>query len=112
MFPGLEKISNHSVTKILISIESKNDVKKPFLPTSLGVAAGTVLLGVSASRSQRQKLSGRRTRASRRVPVQSLFDHLKGGDSIEVFLDGFPSVRREQVVAVLEEMEALVPTHA
>ncbi len=40
-----------------------------------------------------------------RVPVQSLFDHLKGGDSIEVFLDGFPSVKREQVLAVLEQVE-------
>jgi len=40
-----------------------------------------------------------------RVPVESLFDHLKAGDSIEVFLDGFPSVKREQVIAVLEQME-------
>jgi uncharacterized protein (DUF433 family) len=47
-----------------------------------------------------------------RVPVQSLFDHLKAGDSIEVFLDGFPSVKWEQVLAVLEEMEAQVVTHA
>jgi uncharacterized protein (DUF433 family) len=46
-----------------------------------------------------------------RVPVRSLFDHLKAGDSIEVFLDGFPSVTREQVLAVLEEMEAQVLTH-
>jgi uncharacterized protein (DUF433 family) len=46
-----------------------------------------------------------------RVPVKSLFDHLKAGDSIEVFLDGFPSVKREQVLAVLEEMESLVPLH-
>jgi uncharacterized protein (DUF433 family) len=37
-----------------------------------------------------------------RVPVQSLFDHLESGDSIEDFLQGFPSVRREQVIAVLE----------
>jgi uncharacterized protein (DUF433 family) len=37
-----------------------------------------------------------------RVPVQSLFDHLKAGDSIEDFLDGFPSVKREQVLSVLE----------
>jgi uncharacterized protein (DUF433 family) len=37
-----------------------------------------------------------------RVPVQSLFDHLEAGDSIDEFLDGFPSVRREQVIAVLE----------
>ena len=47
-----------------------------------------------------------------RVPVRSLFDHLKAGDSIEVFLDGFPSVKREQVLGVLEEMESLVPLHA
>ena len=40
-----------------------------------------------------------------RVPLQSLFDHLKAGDSIEVFLDGFPSVKREQVLTVLELVE-------
>ena len=37
-----------------------------------------------------------------RVPVQSLFDHLEAGDSIDDFLEGFPSVRREQVLDVLE----------
>jgi len=37
-----------------------------------------------------------------RVPVQSLFDHLEAGDSIDDFLEGFPSVKREQVIAVLE----------
>ena len=37
-----------------------------------------------------------------RVPVRSLFDHLEAGDSIEDFLEGFPSVKREQVLAVLE----------
>jgi uncharacterized protein (DUF433 family) len=40
------------------------------------------------------------------VPVKSLFDHLEAGDSIEVFLDGFPSVKREQVIALLEESKA------
>lgn len=43
-----------------------------------------------------------------RVPVKGLFDHLEAGDSIEVFLDGFPSVRREQVITLLEEMKAQV----
>ena len=38
-----------------------------------------------------------------RVPAQSLFDHLEAGDSIDDFLEGFPSVRRDQVIAVLEE---------
>lgn len=37
-----------------------------------------------------------------RVPAQSLIEHLKAGDSIEEFLDGFPSVRREQAEAFLE----------
>jgi uncharacterized protein (DUF433 family) len=37
-----------------------------------------------------------------RVPVQTLLDYLKEGESIEDFLDGFPSVNREQVVRFLE----------
>jgi len=41
-----------------------------------------------------------------RVPVKSLFDHLEAGDSIEDFLEGFPSVKREQVIALLEESKA------
>ncbi len=40
-----------------------------------------------------------------RVPVRSLFDHLEAGDSIDEFLEGFPSVRREQVIAVLEHSQ-------
>ena len=46
-----------------------------------------------------------------RVPAQSLFDHLEAGDSIDDFLEGFPTVRREQVIAVLEEFrkELLTP---
>jgi uncharacterized protein (DUF433 family) len=38
-----------------------------------------------------------------RVPVQTLLDYLEAGDSIDDFLEGFPSVRREQVIAFLEE---------
>lgn len=36
-----------------------------------------------------------------RVPAQSLIEHLKAGDSIEDFLEGFPSVHQEQVEALL-----------
>jgi len=43
-----------------------------------------------------------------RVPVKTLFDHLEAGDSLEVFLDDFPSVSREQAIAVLEEARAAV----
>lgn len=38
-----------------------------------------------------------------RVPVQTLLDYLKAGESINDFLDGFPTVTREQVIAFLEE---------
>ena len=40
--------------------------------------------------------------AGTRVPLQNLIDYLEGGESIEDFLDGFPSVKREQVLAVIE----------
>ena len=37
-----------------------------------------------------------------RVPIESLFDHLEARDSSADFLEGFPSVEREQVLASLE----------
>jgi uncharacterized protein (DUF433 family) len=41
--------------------------------------------------------------AGTRVPVKTLLDYLKAGESIDDFLDGFPTVTREQVIAFLEE---------
>jgi uncharacterized protein (DUF433 family) len=38
-----------------------------------------------------------------RVPVQTLLDYLEGGESIDDFLAGFPTVSRDQVVAFLEQ---------
>ncbi len=35
-----------------------------------------------------------------RVPVKTLLDYLEAGDSLDAFLDHFPSVRREQAIAV------------
>lgn len=37
-----------------------------------------------------------------RVPMKTLLDYLEAGDSLEVFLDHFPSVSREQAIAALE----------
>jgi uncharacterized protein (DUF433 family) len=37
-----------------------------------------------------------------RVPVQSLFDYIEGGDTLDEFLRQFPSVKRDQAVAALE----------
>jgi uncharacterized protein (DUF433 family) len=40
--------------------------------------------------------------AGTRVPLQNLIDALEGGESIDEFLEGFPSVKRGQVIAVIE----------
>ena len=40
-----------------------------------------------------------------RVPVRNLFDYLKGGDSVDEFLTDFPSVRKEQVLELLNIAE-------
>ncbi|WHZ26170.1 MAG: hypothetical protein OJF51_000965 [Nitrospira sp.] len=41
-----------------------------------------------------------------RVPVETLIEYLEGGQTIDEFLDGFPTVTREQVIAFLEEAKA------
>ena len=48
-------------------------------------------------------MSGTPGFAGTRVPVQSLIDCLAGGETIDNFLEGFPTVTREQVVAFLQE---------
>ena len=48
-------------------------------------------------------LGGTPVFAGTRVPVQTLLDYLEGGESIDEFLEGFPTVKREQVIAFLEE---------
>lgn len=47
-----------------------------------------------------------------RVPIENLLDYLEGGESIEDFLEGFPSVSREQVITFLEETKARVLAEA
>jgi uncharacterized protein (DUF433 family) len=47
-------------------------------------------------------LSGTPVFVGTRVPVQSLFDYLEGGDTLDEFLRQFPSVTRDQAVAALE----------
>jgi uncharacterized protein (DUF433 family) len=42
-----------------------------------------------------------------RVPVESLFDHLEGGASLDEFIDDFPTVRREQAAKVLARLGSL-----
>jgi uncharacterized protein (DUF433 family) len=50
----------------------------------------------------RDVLGGTPVFAGTRVPVQTLLDYLEAGESIDDFLEGFPSVKREQIVSFLE----------
>ena len=55
--------------------------------------------------SSKEIMGGTPVFAGTRVPIQTLIDYLSAGDSIDEFLDGFPTVEREQVVEFLHEAE-------
>jgi len=43
-----------------------------------------------------------------RVPIQTLFDYIEGGDNLEEFLDDFPTVSKEHAIEVLEMAKATI----
>jgi uncharacterized protein (DUF433 family) len=47
-------------------------------------------------------LGGTPVFAGTRVPIQTLLDYIESGETIDDFLDGFPTVKRDQVIAFLE----------
>ncbi len=46
--------------------------------------------------------------AGTRVPVQTLLDYLQGGQSLQEFLDDFPTVERDQAITVLEQLKHIL----
>lgn len=57
-------------------------------------------------------LGGTPVFAGTRVPIKNLMDYLEAGDSLDEFLDDFPSVSRDQVVQVLELAKEALVSHA
>lgn len=49
-----------------------------------------------------ERLSGTPCFTGTRVPVKGLFDHLEAGDTLDLFLEDFPAVTRDQAIALLE----------
>ncbi len=47
-----------------------------------------------------------------RVPVQTLFDYLESGETLEDFLDGFPTVSRDLALKVIEQAKQLLLAHS
>ena len=66
----------------------------------------------SGVRRDSDVLGGTPVFAGTRVPVKNLLDYLAAGDSLERFLDHFPSVSREQAVAALELAKDLLTSRA
>jgi uncharacterized protein (DUF433 family) len=59
-----------------------------------------------------EKLGGTPVFFGTRVPIQNLFDCLEGGETLDEFLDRFPTVTREQALGVLEaSKESLLAGH-
>jgi uncharacterized protein (DUF433 family) len=56
----------------------------------------------------RDTLGGTPVFLGTRVPIQALVDYLEGGETLEDFLEGFPTVSRESAVAALEEAKQLL----
>jgi len=57
-------------------------------------------------------LGGTPVFAGTRVPFQTFMDYLEAGDSLDLFLEDFPTVTREQVIEILELAKALLLAEA
>ena len=66
----------------------------------------------SVVQSHPEILGGMPVFVGTRVPFKSLLDYLEGGDTLDEFLDHFPSVSREKAVAALELAGELLVAHA
>ena len=56
-------------------------------------------------------LGGTPVFAGTRVPIKNLFDYLEANQSLDEFLDDFPSVKRDQAIAVLERLKDILLAH-
>jgi len=74
----------------------------------LELAARLNAQGSSVISADPEIMSGAPVFKGTRVLAQTLIEYLEAGDSIDDFLEGFPSVSREQVIAFLEETKARV----
>jgi uncharacterized protein (DUF433 family) len=59
-------------------------------------------------RRDRDVLGGTPVFTGTRVPVQTLFDYLEGGQALQEFLDDFPTVARRQAVAAIEQLKQIL----
>lgn len=83
--------------------QSKRPLTKEDLQGDL-IQPGHPLFGIVWINPER--MSGAPCFSGTRVPIQNLFDYLEGGEPLAEFLDGFPGVTEEQVIAFLQMSKA------
>jgi uncharacterized protein (DUF433 family) len=62
-------------------------------------------LNSSAVKIDPEILGGTPCFAGTRVPIKTLFDYVEGGDTLDTFLEQFPSVHRDQAIQLLEDSQ-------
>jgi uncharacterized protein (DUF433 family) len=62
--------------------------------------------------ASREIMGGTPVFSGTRLPVEFLFEHIEAGETLDNFLDGYPSVTREHAIAVLEAAKAKLLTRA
>src|SRR4051812_30757105 len=92
---------------------TKRDCRSSSPECNAGVSpaiSAIIITGMNTAivKSSPDILGGTPVFAGTRVPVQPLIENLEAGDSIDDFLDGFPTVSRKQVAAFLEEARDLM----
>ena len=73
------------------------------MPVRIGLCYLTAMKVKSVVMVNPEIMSGTPCFAGTRFPARTLIDHLEAGDSLDVFLEDFPTVTREQAIAFLEE---------
>jgi uncharacterized protein (DUF433 family) len=86
------------VKEIAMSADQTGSQVEHLSPPLSGERQGSVIV------SHPEIMSGTPVFAGTRVPVEALIDYLKAGDTLDEFLDQFPTVSRDQAIAALEQM--------
>jgi uncharacterized protein (DUF433 family) len=73
-----------------------------------GIASRATILAMGVITKNPNILGGAPVFRGTRVPIQTLFDYLEGGETLQDFLEGFPTVSRESALAALEEAKQLL----
>ncbi len=73
---------------------------------------GFMTVTQSVINSDPEILGGTPVFPNTRVPIKTFLDYLKAGDSLDLFLEHFPSVQREQTIAVLELVKEMLASYA